>query len=38
MTRPRMGDSMTTDDWKSYIVLACINCEKVILFTKTDKY
>lgn len=32
-----MGDSMTTDNWKSHIVLACITCERVILFTKTHK-
>jgi len=28
---------MFTGEWKSHIVLACITCEKVILFTRTDK-
>jgi len=32
-----MGDSTSTFEWKSHIVLACITCEKVILFTKPDK-
>lgn len=32
-----MGDPMFTGEWKSHIVLACITCEKVILFTWTDK-
>jgi hypothetical protein len=32
-----MGDSMTTGVFKSHIVLACITCEKVILFTETHK-
>ena len=28
---------MFTGDWKSHIVLACLTCEEVILFTMTDK-
>ena len=28
---------MTSDEWKSHIVLACATCEKVILFTKTHE-
>lgn len=32
-----MDDSISTFEWKSHIVLACITCEKVILFTRSNK-
>jgi hypothetical protein len=31
-----MPNSTFTFDWKSHIVLACITCQNVILFTKPD--
>jgi hypothetical protein len=32
-----MGDPMFTSDWKSHLVLACLTCEEVVLFIKTDE-
>jgi hypothetical protein len=32
-----MGDSTSIFEWKTHIGLACITCEKVILFTRPDK-
>jgi hypothetical protein len=32
-----MGDSISAFDWTSHIVLACITCENVILFTRLNK-
>ena len=37
LRKSEMDDSLLTGIWKSYVVLACITCEDVILLSRADR-